>query len=622
MKPWAQEDSATFLNLQGWPFKRAGEELIASCPFCEEPDRRPEHFYMQSRTGVWNCKKCGESGNLYQLRKRLNLTSGNCSIQGIRSLGDAISGNRQAKRIPASQIDSMHAALLQDPESLDYCLQTRFWSLDVLKKLKIGLRQDGRGKWFSYPYWRKGVVVGLKYRILPAYADGCRNRFEREPGCESILFNIDALNSPDEIILCSGESDAIALLSLGFENVVGSPTGESSLPPTAVDALMSKARVFVPYDNDSAGQKGVREIAKRIGFERTYLVRLPQSINDVNEFVINGGTRQEFEALIFAAQQLDVPSISNVFQALDQLEDQKNSCNWDQIAEVTAWSSINRLVGRWDPGNLIVVSGPQGTGKTTWVLNVVSSWAAKAYPALFYCLEMSTAELVQHVLCAHYRLPEEQITSSIISRARQDLSEWLLYLGANLRLTGIKEVSGLLRLAARRYGIRLLVFDNLHLLARSIDHRSEEVGIITKSFKLLAMELEIPIVLIAQPRKLEPGKVMTPYDLKDSVDIFSDADQIIILHREHLGASSDSKAIISARQNSEDNLDSKTLIRLAKARHRPSKDSVLYFIGGEHRFCEIYESPDSRGLPASNGESKSICRKPEQIGLSDKLEDI
>ena len=204
MKPWTQEDPATFIKLQGWPFKRAGEELITSCPICEEPDRKPEHFYLQSRTGVWNCKKCGESGNLYQLRKRLGLASGNGSILGIRSFGDSISGNKPVKKIPVSQIASMHAALLRDPEAFDYCLKTRFWSLDVLKKLKVGLRQDGRGKWLAYPYWRNGEAVGMKYRILPANAEKCRNRFERELGCESVLFNVDALSGQGRLFSQAG----------------------------------------------------------------------------------------------------------------------------------------------------------------------------------------------------------------------------------------------------------------------------------------------------------------------------------------------------------------------------------------------------------------------------------
>ena len=385
---------------------------------------------------------------------------------------------------------------------------------------------------------------------------------------------------------------------------------------------MAGGKVLVAFDNDGSGQKGVREATRRIGFERTYLVRLPENIKDVNEFLINGGTRGKFESFLAAARQFDVPSVYSIAQALDQLQEQKTFGRWDQISEVTPWPSINRLLGGWDAGNLIVVSGPQGTGKTTWALNVVSSWTAKGYPSLFYCLEMNIAELVQHVLCAHYRLPEERITAEIIGRAWQQLGDWPLYLGANPGLTGIKDVTELLRQAIRRYGLRLLVFDNLHMLARSVDHRSEEVGLITKSFKLLAMEMEVPLILIAQPRKLEVGKVMTPWDLKGSVDIFSDADQIVILHRAHLGAVRDEKAVAAAEEYSGENLDSKTLVRLAKARHRASKDALLYFVGVEHRFCEISEMTDSKAVIAAKASQPGNRRSFQTRMLTGLMEEL
>ena len=191
------------------------------------------------------------------------------------------------------------------------------------------------------------------------------------------------------------------------------------------------------------------------------------------------------------------------------------------------------------------------------------------------------------LLCAHFQKTEDQIDEEIIKLARNTLSDWPLYIGANPQITGINDVTTLLRQAARRFGLQLIVFDNLHMLTRSIDNRTGEVGAITKCFKLLAMELEIPIILIAQPRKLKPGRIMTPWDLKDSVDIFSDADQIILLHREHIGQESDEDAVDEAENGSGDNFNSKTLVRLAKARHRPSKDTAIYLEGAQHRFREM-----------------------------------
>jgi replicative DNA helicase len=134
--------------------------------------------------------------------------------------------------------------------------------------------------------------------------------------------------------------------------------------------------------------------------------------------------------------------------------------------------------------------------------------------------------------------------------------------------------------------LRLLIFDNIHALARNIEHRSEEVSALSKQFKALAMEMEIPIVVIAQPRKLIPGVVMTPWDFKDSVDLYSDADQMIILHRETIGRAKGHAAVAEA-DGEQDTVSPHTLVRIGKGRHVPARDVTIYFEGAHHRFREI-----------------------------------
>jgi archaellum biogenesis ATPase FlaH len=581
---YQNEDPFQFLQSQGSKYRQHGDELITTCLLCGKED----HLYIHASKGVWKCHHCSESGNLYQLRKRLGLPhhGNDDGLRGIQSLGQAIGGSSK-KTIPPKQVEAMHAALLADKEALAYCINGRRWTLEVIKTMKIGLRIDTRGKWLAYPYWQKGKCIALKYRILPAYLEKYPKRFEREPGCESILYNEDSLEGQEEAILASGESDLISLLILGFKNAVATSTGESGLPPAAVDALIKMKKVFLPYDNDAAGQKGAREAAKRIGFDRSFLMRLPEGIKDVNEFLVKGRDREAFEQLLSQAKRFDIPTIYSLDQALDKLVEQKTLNTQDQDQDTTPWPSVNRIIGPWEGGNLIIVSGPQGTGKTTFCSNINQHFASRGLPGLLYCLEMNLHELAQHILCAHYEMTEEEITIGVIDQARIDLADWPLFIGANPQITDIKDVANLLRQAARRYGLRLIVFDNLHMLSRSLDHHTQEIGIITKTFKSLAMELEIPIVLIAQPRKLKPGRIMTPWDLKDSVDIFSDADQIILLHREHIGPETDEDAVAEAENGSTQNQDPKTLIRLAKARHRPSDDTVLYLEGSQHRFHEI-----------------------------------
>ena len=76
----------------------------------------------------------------------------------------------------------------------------------------------------------------------------------------------------------------------------------------------------------------------------------------------------------------------------------------------------------------------------------------------------------------------------------------------------------------------MVVFDNLLFMARGKDV-SEKVGEITRAFKMLAEQLEIPFVLITHPRKTNHNKALTPDDLKDSSSIYQDLDLLWLMHR-------------------------------------------------------------------------------------------
>ncbi len=102
----------------------------------------------------------------------------------------------------------------------------------------------------------------------------------------------------------------------------------------------------------------------------------------------------------------------------------------------------------------------------------------------------------------------------------------------------IEDVLGLIREAIQRYGIQSVVFDSLHLPCRS-NRVNEQIAQATPAFKLLAEEMEVPVVLKAQPRKRENSamEIMSAEDVGYSSAAHSDCDQMIIPHRNRLASS-------------------------------------------------------------------------------------
>ena len=112
--------------------------------------------------------------------------------------------------------------------------------------------------------------------------------------CRSILFNGDAIETHrDEIFITEGEIDALTLWDQGIKNVVGITTGAGSFDPAWIDQLQAVKKIILCYDPDEPGQKGAREAARRLGYDRCFNVVLPDG-QDVNEYFRAGNDHCEF----------------------------------------------------------------------------------------------------------------------------------------------------------------------------------------------------------------------------------------------------------------------------------------------------------------------------------------
>jgi len=183
-------------------------------------------------------------------------------------------------------------------------------------------------------------------------------------------------------------------------------------------------------------------------------------------------------------------------------------------------------------------------GKTSFVLNIIEHVAViEKAPAAFFSLEMSAQQIVQNMLCSWAKLNAHQVRKRGISR-----DEWTKLTTAADFLTNapifVDDSPGLtlmeLRAKSRRLkaqkGIKLVAVDYLQLLQPPrAENRQQEVSIISRGLKSLAMELEIPVIAVSQlNRAVESREDRKPRmsDLRESGAIEQDADLVLLLHRE------------------------------------------------------------------------------------------
>ncbi|HTN36763.1 MAG TPA: replicative DNA helicase [Arachidicoccus sp.] len=235
-------------------------------------------------------------------------------------------------------------------------------------------------------------------------------------------------------------------------------------------------------------------------------------------------------------------------KALDRIDKLRLQTN--EISGVpSGFASLDRVTYGWQPSDLIILAARPAVGKTAFALNLIRNAAmhpTHPTPVAFFSLEMSSAQLVQRILSAQSEIKLEKIS-------RGNLEE---YEYKQLQAKGIKplETSPIFiddtaalnifefRAKARRLvnksKVGLIVIDYLQLMSGSGDrntNREQEISTISRNLKVLAKELQIPIIALSQlSRAVESrkeSKIPQLSDLRESGAIEQDADMVMFIYR-------------------------------------------------------------------------------------------
>ncbi len=228
-----------------------------------------------------------------------------------------------------------------------------------------------------------------------------------------------------------------------------------------------------------------------------------------------------------------------VEEALEVLE--SRSVTGDTGLVPTGFRGLDSLLGGMGRGQLILVASRPGVGKSALVSNVARNVAGTGLGVAMFSLEMSRFEVVMRLLCSEAQVPFDAIRSG-----RATAAEWRLLTAATETVVELPLVvvdRGTIRVpevrsTARRVpALGLVVVDYVQLMrpARDRTNRQEEVADISRGLKLLAKELDVPLLACAQlNRDLERRSDRRPQlsDLRESGQLEQDSDVVVLLHRD------------------------------------------------------------------------------------------
>ncbi|MEY9870812.1 replicative DNA helicase [Streptacidiphilus sp. MAP12-33] len=311
---------------------------------------------------------------------------------------------------------------------------------------------------------------------------------------------------------------------------------------------------------------------------------------DVDEIV--NRAQAEIYAVTEQRTNEDYAPLGDIMEgALDEIES-IGSRSGQMSGVPTGFADLDSLTNGLHPGQMIVVAARPAMGKSTLALDFARSCSVKhKIPSVFFSLEMGRNEIAMRLLSAEARVALHHMRTGAmtdedwtrLARRMQDLNDSPLYIDDSPNLS-MMEIRAKCRRLKQRNDLRLVVIDYLQLMqnggSRRAESRQQEVSEMSRNLKLLAKELELPVIALSQlnrgPEQRTDKRPMVS-DLRESGSIEQDADMVILLHRE------DAYEKESPRAGEAD-------LIVAKHRNGPTATITVAFQGHYSRFVDMAQS--------------------------------
>jgi replicative DNA helicase len=259
----------------------------------------------------------------------------------------------------------------------------------------------------------------------------------------------------------------------------------------------------------------------------------------------------------------------------------------DLTGVATGYHELDRILLGLQPSSLVIVGARPGMGKTSFALGILAHVGVVAQrPALLFSLEMGHLELTQRLLASEAEVNGQSLQTgrirtqdwAKIGTAVTRLSNAPIFIDDNPNATVMDIRARARRLKKSEGDLGVVIVDYLQLMTgrAKAENRQTEVAEISRGLKILARELEVPVVALSQlSRNLESRQDKTPMlsDLRESGSLEQDADVVMFIYRE-------------SEYNDEVPIDraDDALVEVAKHRNGPTGKANLLFLKQYARF--------------------------------------
>lgn len=491
----------------------------------------------------------------------------------------------------------------------------------------------------ALPYFGHRRLAGAEVELL-AYVTGDGGLTTASPRCTTTnprlpagitegasVFGLQARRAPPEHRL-HGDGDANPLTALLLElGLMGKGSGDRFVPEPIFTAPREQVALFLNRLFASDGRVCVDDASAQVTYTSNSETLVRQVQHLLLRFgiiarlrqlaVLEGSGKRAFQLQITGSESIRTLAAEigilgqeqRLAQALELLaeiasastdESMENKSTsdvyWDEVVSIEPVGE-ERVFDLAVPGDHNFVAGDVIVHNSTLVTNIATHVAVEQrQTAVLFSLEMSQMELVQRVLASEARVDSERLRTGRLqesdwpklSQAMGRLAEAPLFIDDTPGIN-MMEIRSKSRRLKQKHGLSLIIVDYLQLMQshRRVENRAQEVAELSRGLKILAKELDIPVIALSQlNRKPEERTDKRPQlaDLRESGSVEQDADLVCFIYRDEV-YDPDSAAKGEAE------------LIVAKHRNGPLKTVRLSFIGHHSRFASMARGPIGGGGP-------------------------
>ena len=528
MYQFKKEDARRFAREQGIRTKIVGNELrFDKCPYCQALTKDKDTFAINLDTGMFKCMRssCGAHGNMITLHKDFGFSLGS-------EANEYYDRTRSFRSFPKKE----------KPQPKDKALEymaSRGISNITCKNYNITTSKDNDNV-LVFPFYDEADnLTFVKFRKTDFDPAKDKNKEWCMRDTKPILFGMSQCNMDNPVlIMTEGQIDSLSVVEAGYENAVSVPTGKNgfSWVPYCWDWLQKFKTLIIFGDKEGDNITLLDDMTTRFhGLVKHVRLEDYKDCKDANDILRKHG-KEQVHKCIENAVPAEVKEIKDIVEVK-----RVNLADLEKFN--TGIQSLNRIIGGFYMGQVILLTGERGKGKST-LASQFGTMAVKAgYNTFFYSGELMDwyfrnwldMQVAGDRFINKIRNPYGTYDYSVDGAVYSNIERWYagkvkIYDNNIVREDEHEDLLGTIQKAITRYSCRVIFIDNL-MTAIDDDIASDlyrQQTAFVRKLTHIAKQFNVLIFLIAHPKKNQSGKyTFTNDDVAGSSNITNLVDVVL-----------------------------------------------------------------------------------------------